>query len=168
MSAVETVDALYVHVRELVTLRDGPPKVLGAVPNLGRLGVIEDGAVAVRDGRIVAVGHDRRADRAVPQPSASSICRACRAARLRRRPHASGVREDAPGRVPHALRRAPTTWRSPQAGGGILSSVRARPGRLARGPAAVVRRTHFDGFLAHGHDDDRGEERLRPGARTAN
>ncbi|MCA8950929.1 MAG: imidazolonepropionase [Planctomycetes bacterium] len=50
------VDRLFVHCRELVTLSDGPPTGPRRGETMRRLGVIEDGAVAVRGGRIVAVG----------------------------------------------------------------------------------------------------------------
>ncbi|HEX6811298.1 MAG TPA: imidazolonepropionase [Planctomycetota bacterium] len=53
---VETVDRLFLHCRELVTLTDGAPVGPRRGESMRRLGVIGDGAVAVRDGRIVAVG----------------------------------------------------------------------------------------------------------------
>ena len=52
----ETVDRLFVHCRELVTLTEGPPAGPRRGEAMRQLGVVEDGAVAVRDGRIVAVG----------------------------------------------------------------------------------------------------------------
>ena len=52
----ETVDRLFVHCRELVTLTDGEATGPRRGDAMKKLGVIEDGAVAVKDGRIVAVG----------------------------------------------------------------------------------------------------------------
>jgi len=51
-----TVDRLFVHCRELVTLTDGEATGARRGDAMQTLGVIEDGAVAVNDGRIVAVG----------------------------------------------------------------------------------------------------------------
>ena len=52
----ESVDRLFVHCRQLVTLTDGDPTGPRRGDAMRRLGVIDDGAVAVREGRIVAVG----------------------------------------------------------------------------------------------------------------
>ena len=52
----ELVDRLYVHCRELVTLTDGPATGARRGASMEALGVIPDGAIAVRGGRIVAVG----------------------------------------------------------------------------------------------------------------
>ncbi len=52
----EPADRLFVHCKELVSLTDGAPTGLRRKAAMARLGVIEDGAVAVRDGRIAAVG----------------------------------------------------------------------------------------------------------------
>ena len=52
----ETVDRLFVRCRELVTLTDGAPTGARHTEQMRALGVIKDGAVAVKDGRIVAVG----------------------------------------------------------------------------------------------------------------
>jgi imidazolonepropionase-like amidohydrolase len=59
----ETVDRLFVHCKELVTLTDGPPTRARRGEAMLALGVIEDGAVAVRDGRIVATGPTDRIGR---------------------------------------------------------------------------------------------------------
>ena len=50
------VDRLFVHCTQLATLCDGPAHGPRRGEALRRLGVVEDGAVAVQDGRIVAVG----------------------------------------------------------------------------------------------------------------
>ena len=52
----ESVDRLFVHCRELITLTDGEATGPRRGDAMQQLGVIEDGAVAVKDGRIVAVG----------------------------------------------------------------------------------------------------------------
>ena len=52
----EHVDRLYLSCKELVTLTAGPETGARRGAALGDLGVIEDGAVAVRNGRIVAIG----------------------------------------------------------------------------------------------------------------
>src|SRR4051812_1117586 len=54
MSVLETVDMLVVDAAELVTCRTAPGGARGA--DLDRLEIIPRGAVAVRGGRIVAVG----------------------------------------------------------------------------------------------------------------
>ncbi len=56
----EKVDRLFVHARELVTLADGPPRGPRRAAAMHTLGVIDDGAVAVRGGRIVATGETDR------------------------------------------------------------------------------------------------------------
>ena len=50
------VDRLYVHCKQLVTLADGPEKGPRRGKAMLDLGVVEDGAIAVRSGRIVATG----------------------------------------------------------------------------------------------------------------
>ncbi|MEC8251660.1 MAG: imidazolonepropionase [Planctomycetota bacterium] len=52
----ETVDRLFVRCREVVTLTAGAPTGPRRREQMRALGVIKDGAVAVKDGRIVAVG----------------------------------------------------------------------------------------------------------------
>lgn len=54
--AMRTVDRLFVHARELVTLTDGPERGYRRGAAMRDLGVVRDGAVAVEDGRIVEVG----------------------------------------------------------------------------------------------------------------
>lgn len=50
------VDRLFVHCRELVTLADGPAAGARRGASMAAMGVVADGAIAVRDGRIVATG----------------------------------------------------------------------------------------------------------------
>ena len=52
----ETVDRLFVHCRQLVTLTDGEATGPRRRDAMAKLGVVDDGAIAVKDGRIVAVG----------------------------------------------------------------------------------------------------------------
>lgn len=59
----ETVDRLFVHCQELVTLTDGPATRARRGEAMQALGVVADGAVAVRDGRIVATGPTDRIGR---------------------------------------------------------------------------------------------------------
>ena len=47
---------LYTHCKELVTLTDGPPTGSRRGADLREVGVVEDGAVAVKDGRVLATG----------------------------------------------------------------------------------------------------------------
>ena len=56
MSDLEIVDRLFVRCRQLVTLTDGAPTGPRRKDAMQAMGVVEDGAVAVKDGRIVAVG----------------------------------------------------------------------------------------------------------------
>ena len=56
MSDPQTVDRLFVRCRQLVTLTDGAPTGPRRKDAMQAMGVVEDGAVAVKDGRIVAVG----------------------------------------------------------------------------------------------------------------
>jgi imidazolonepropionase len=53
---VASVDRLYTHIRQLVTLADGPATGPRRGAEMQKLGVIEDGAIAVRGGRILATG----------------------------------------------------------------------------------------------------------------
>ncbi|MCY2957888.1 MAG: imidazolonepropionase [Planctomycetota bacterium] len=52
----QRVDRLFIHCRELVTLTEGPTTGARRGASMGALGVILDGAIAVHQGRIVAVG----------------------------------------------------------------------------------------------------------------
>lgn len=49
-------DLLIIHADQLVTVDDGQPGPANNVDRLNNLGIIEDGAIAARDGVIVAVG----------------------------------------------------------------------------------------------------------------
>lgn len=49
-------DLLLIHATQLVTVDDGQPGPADTIDRMNSLGVIEDGAMAVKDGKIVAVG----------------------------------------------------------------------------------------------------------------
>ena len=59
----EAVDRLFVHCREVVTLADGEARGPRRGEAMRKLGVVSDGAIAVRDGRILAVGPTDRVTR---------------------------------------------------------------------------------------------------------
>ena len=131
------------------------------------LGIVADGALHIRDGRIVAAG-PRARDRARPSPGhRNRRCRRShRAPRLHRRAHPSGVRGQSRGRVraPHRRRhlrrnrrrgRGHTLHRAPHPRG-----VRRRP--PGRGPP-------LRGVVpARRHDHHRSQIGIRPLARLRN
>ena len=145
----EQVDTLFTNCRELVTMTGGPATGArrGAITS-EQLGVLENGAVAARGGKIVAVGSTRemvdrfRAKREVDLDGlvvmpglvdchTHPVFVATREAEFHRRCQGADYMAIA------------------AAGGGILSSVaairRASPGELR---SRVDE--HLDGFLAHG------------------
>ncbi|MBK8974952.1 MAG: imidazolonepropionase [Planctomycetes bacterium] len=142
------VDRLFVHCGELVTLADGPPTGARRGAAMQRLGVITDGAVAVRGGRIVATGTTDELGRRFAATDEIDV----------------GGRVVLPGLVDchthpvfAATREGEFHLRCQGAdymaiaaqGGGILSSVRAV--RAASEDALTVQtRAHLDGFLRHG------------------
>ena len=56
MDHPETIDRLFFHCKELITLSDGPATGARRAEQMQALGLIEDGAVAVQAGKILAVG----------------------------------------------------------------------------------------------------------------
>ena len=97
-------DFILRHAGELVTLAPAAVAAAGAdaLPGDDGLGVIADGALAARDGRIVWVGREAELGGAVePLAGAAELDagRRLRAARLRRRPHPRRVRRLAGQRV---------------------------------------------------------------------
>ncbi len=144
----ETVDRLFVHCRELVTLTDGPATGPRRGAAMQQLGVIADGAIAVRDGRIVAVG------------PTDSIARDYRAAEeldlqgyvvlpgfvdCHTHPVFARTRENE-----FHMRCAGADYMAiAAAGGGILSSMRAVREMPVEELAERTQR-HLWGFLAHG------------------
>ena len=144
----ENVDRLFVHCRQLVTLTDGP----GHGPRRGaamrKLGVIEDGAVAVRDGRVVAVGTTAEitgAFRADEELDLSGFVVLPGFVDSHTHPVFAKTREHE-----FHLRCAGADYMAiARAGGGILSSMRAvREAELDHLVAMTDR--HLWGFAAHG------------------
>jgi len=145
---VQTVDRLFVHCRELVTLADGP----GAGPRRGaamqQLGVVADGAVAVHEGRIVATGPTEaiaRDYRAAEELDLSDYVVLPGFVDCHTHPVFARTRE-----VEFHLRCAGADYMAiAAAGGGILSSMRAvREVSLDELAERTLR--HLWGFAAHG------------------
>ena len=144
----EPVDRLFVHCRELVTLTDGPPTGPRRGQAMRAMGVVEDGAVAVRGGRVVAVGPtDRiaRDYRASEDLDLSGFVVLPGFVDCHTHPVFARTRENE-----FHMRCAGADYMAiAAAGGGILSSMRA-----VRETAAdeLVERTerHLWGFAAHG------------------
>jgi imidazolonepropionase len=144
----ETVDRLFVHCRELVTLADGPATGARRGASMRALGVVEDGAVAVRDGRIVAVGPtDRvaRDHRAAEELDLSGYVVVPGLVDAHTHPVFAATREH----EFHQRCAGADYMAIAAAGGGILSSMRAV---RATPLEALAERTerHLWGFLAHG------------------
>ena len=144
----ETVDRLFVHCRELVTLMDGAPIGPRRGLDMRKLGVIEDGAVAVKDGRIVAVGTtaDIRRDYQAPEElDLDGFVVMPGFVDCHTHPVFAATREQE-----FHMRCAGADYMAiAAAGGGILSSMRAvREASLEQ----LVERTeqHLWGFLEHG------------------
>ncbi|MGA1524344.1 MAG: sulfatase-like hydrolase/transferase, partial [Planctomycetota bacterium] len=145
---VETVDRLFVHAGEIVTLADGPARGARRGEGMQALGVVPDGAIAVRDGRIVAVGATDEVGKLYRAPVEHDLggtvvlpgfvdCHT--------HPVFAATREDE-----FHMRCAGADYMAiAEAGGGILSSVRAV---RAAGEDQLFARTMriFDGFLAAG------------------
>ncbi len=145
---VETVDRLFVHAREVVTLADGPARGARRGAAMHELGVVTDGAIAVRDGRIVAVGKTDEVSKGYRAPIEHDLAGTvvlpgfddCHT-----HPVFAATREDE-----FHMRCAGADYMAiAQAGGGILSSVRAV--RAATEDELLARTLRiFDGFLAAG------------------
>lgn len=145
---VATVDRLFVHCRQLVTLTDGPATGPRRGAAMAQLGVIEDGAVAVRGERIVAVGttHGLRGQyRADAELDLSGFVVVPGFVDCHTHPVFARTREHE-----FHLRCAGADYMAiAQAGGGILSSMHAvRAASLADLTDAAER--HLWGFAAHG------------------
>ena len=144
----ETVDRLFVHCRELVTLADGPacgPRRAGA---MAALGLVADGAVAVRGGRIVATGATdaiTRDYRARDELDLSGYVVMPGFVDAHTHPVFAATRE-----AEFHQRCAGADYMAiAAAGGGILSSMRAvRAAPLSELAERTER--HLWGFLAHG------------------
>lgn len=143
-----TVDRLFVHCRELVTLTDGEATGPRRGEAMRKLGVIEDGAIAVKDGRIVAVGSTKDITRDYQAPEELDLdgfvvmpgfvdC------------HTHPVFAKTREQEFHMRCAGADYMEIAQAGGGILSSMRAvREATLEQ----LVERTekHMWRFLEHG------------------
>jgi imidazolonepropionase len=145
---VLAVDRLFVHCRHLVTLTDGAP----TGPRRGRamraLGIVEDGAVAVRDGRIVAVGTTdeiHRGYRAAEELDLSGYVVLPGFVDCHTHPVFARTRQHE-----FHLRCAGADYMAiAKAGGGILSSMRAVREASLEDLAERTER-HLWGFLSHG------------------
>ena len=144
----EPIDTLFVDCRELVTLTGGPPTGARTAGGFDGLGVIPDGAVGVRDGRIVAVGPRAEVEARVRPRHRESLDGAvvfpgfvdCHT-----HPVFAATRED----EFHQRCAGADYMAIAAAGGGILSSVRAVRA-ASRDELAAWTRRHLDAFLEHG------------------
>jgi imidazolonepropionase len=142
------VDSLFVHCRELVTLQDGPPTGPRRGGAMAALGVVRDGAVAVRDGRVVATGPTdaiAREYRAHSELDLSGYVVMPGFVDCHTHPVFAATRE-------HEFHRrcAGADYMAiAREGGGILSSVRAVRAASEQELTAVATE-HLWGFLAHG------------------
>lgn len=144
----EAVDRLFVHCRQLVTLTDGPARGARRGAAMSQLGVIDDGAVAVRAGRIVAVGSTDRITRechAADEIDLSGFVVLPGFVDCHTHPVFARTREH----EFHQRCAGADYMAIAAAGGGILSSMRAvREASLEQ--LAVRTEEHLWGFLAHG------------------
>ena len=92
------------------------------------LGVIEDGAVAAKDGRIAWIGPRRDLPCPAHDAPVTRLRRRLDPARLDRLPHAHGLRrQPRPAEFEMRLGGASYEEPSPSAGGGILSTIARHP-----------------------------------------
>jgi imidazolonepropionase len=143
-----SVDRLFVHCKELVTLADGPPTGPRRGAAMRALGVVPDGAVAVRGGRVVATGPTdemRRDYRAGDELDLSGYVVLPGFVDCHTHPVFAATRE---GEF-HQRCAGADYMAIAEQGGGILSSMRAV--RAASLEELTARTTeHLWGFLAHG------------------
>jgi imidazolonepropionase len=144
----EAVDRLFVHCKHLVTLADGPATGPRRGAAMRRLGVVDDGAVAVRGGRVVATGPTdalARAYRAADEVDLGGRVVLPGFVDCHTHPVFARTREHE-----FHLRCAGADYMAiAAAGGGILSSMRAVREMDAAALAARTER-HLWGFLGHG------------------
>ncbi len=144
----QPADRLFVHCRDLVTLTDGPPAGARRGAAMQQLGVIPDGAVAVRGGRIVAVGPtDRiaREYRAADELDLSGYVVLPGFVDCHTHPVFAKTRED----EFHQRVAGADYMAIAAAGGGILASMRAVR-EAGIGELAEHTERHLWGFAAHG------------------
>lgn len=148
LGMAEAVDRLFVHCRQLVTLTDGPARGARRGEAMALLGVIDDGAVAVRAGRIVAVGPTDRITReyyAADEIDLSGFVVLPGFVDCHTHPVFAKTREH----EFHQRCAGADYMAIAAAGGGILSSMRAvREASLEQ--LAARTEEHLWGFLAHG------------------
>ncbi len=148
LGMAEAVDRLFVHCRQLVTLTDGPARGARRGEAMAQLGVIDDGAVAVRAGRIVAVGPTDRISReyhAADEVDLSGFVVLPGFVDCHTHPVFAKTREH----EFHQRCAGADYMAIAAAGGGILSSMRAvREASLEQ--LAARTEEHLWGFLAHG------------------
>lgn len=144
----ETVDTLFLHCKELITLADGPPTGPRRGDAMQALGVVTDGAIAVRDGKVVATGSTDaigRQYKAAEELDLSGHVVLPGFVDCHTHPVFAATRED----EFHQRCAGADYMAIAQAGGGILSSMRAvRAASLDDLTAAVTQ--HLWGFPAHG------------------
>lgn len=145
---MDCVDRLFLHCQQLITLTDGPALGPRRGAAMQALGLIEDGAVAVRDGRIVAVGSTDQISkqyRAAEELDLSGYVVLPGFVDSHTHPVFAASRAHE-----YHLRCAGADYMAiAQAGGGILSSMRAVREVSAAALAARTER-HLWQFLAHG------------------
>jgi imidazolonepropionase len=140
-------DRLYVNARELVTLADGPtgPRRRS---EMRRLGVIEDGAMAVRNGRVLATGKTTELQPRYPgfeEVDLNQHVVLPGFVDCHTHPVFAATREE----EFHMRCGGADYMAIAAAGGGILSSVRAVRAASLEELTETVRK-NLDGFLAHG------------------
>ncbi len=144
----ESVDRLFVHCRELVTLAEGPATGARRGAAMRQLGVIADGAIAVRGGRVVATGPTERITRdyrATDELDLSGFVVMPGFVDCHTHPVFATTREQE-----FHMRCAGADYMAiAAAGGGILSSMRAVREMPLEQLAARTER-HLWGFAAHG------------------
>ena len=144
----ETVDRLFVHCRQLVTLTDGAPTGARRGEQMRAMGVIEDGAIAVKHGRIAAIGTTdqiARDYRAADELDLEGFVVLPGFVDCHTHPVFAKTRE----REFHLRCAGADYMQIAQQGGGILSSMRAvREASL--GELAECTEEHLWGFLEHG------------------
>ncbi|MFK7743386.1 MAG: imidazolonepropionase [Planctomycetota bacterium] len=144
----ERVDRLFLHCHQLVTLTDGDPTGPRRGQAMRALGVIDDGAVAMREGRIVAVGTTAEIQRdyeALDELDLSGFVVMPGFVDCHTHPVFAATRE----REFHMRCAGADYMEIAQQGGGILSSMKAvREASLED----LTERTehHLWGFLEHG------------------